>query len=320
MKLGAALTGALLATLATPSTWPLAMATFLLRGGIVLVLLPIVVLPSPVGLGNVLAPLLMTVVFQGLSLEVAVLATAIGLAFVGWIVVGGLAAATLEAEASRVIAREANEDMPERASTASGESAGRGVAWRILIARTVAHAPTGGLVLWGAARLIAVAYAELTRPVDVSTAIVLRVLLGAPDVVILLGLAWAFGEVVGALATRRIALAGATTGVALRDSIRAVIRHPLAVVAAFAVPTVALAFVLVTSSVAAAVAWAAVRVAMRPPGELVLGTVAVVVFVTLWLVGLLLIAVTAGWRAAVWSIAHANLWPEGSRPTSAKSG
>ena len=70
MRLGAALTGALLTTLATPLTWPLALATFLLRGGFLLVLLPIVVLPSPVGLGNLLAPILMTVVFQGMSVEV----------------------------------------------------------------------------------------------------------------------------------------------------------------------------------------------------------------------------------------------------------
>ena len=45
---------ALLVTLATPATWPLALATFLVRGGVILVLLPIVVLPTTVGLGNTL--------------------------------------------------------------------------------------------------------------------------------------------------------------------------------------------------------------------------------------------------------------------------
>src|SRR6185312_15190099 len=52
----AALGGALLVTLTTPATWPLALAAFLLRGGFLLVTIPIVVLPTPVGLGNVLAP------------------------------------------------------------------------------------------------------------------------------------------------------------------------------------------------------------------------------------------------------------------------
>jgi hypothetical protein len=321
VRLGAALTSALLATLATPSTWLLALGTFLLRGGILLVLLPILVLPSPVGLGNLLAPLLMTVVFQGLSVEVGALAVAGTIVVVAWIVLGGLAAATLEAEASRIVARgEADVDaagQPFRPPVAWEE---RAIAWRVVVARIVAHAPTGGLVVWGSARLIAVAYAELTRPADVSSPIVLRVLLGAPDVVILLAVAWSFGEVVGALATRRIVLAGATTAGALREALRVLIRHPVKVVAAFLIPTIGLAFVLATSSVAAAVAWSAVRVAMRPPGELVLGTVAVVAFVSLWLVGLVLIAVTAGWRGAVWSMAHVDLWPYGARPTSVTPG
>ncbi len=103
MRLGAALTGALLTTLATPLTWPLGLATFLLRGGFLLVLLPIVVLPSPVGLGNLLAPILMTVVFQGMSVEVVALAIAGTIAVVAWLVVGGLVAAILEADAARSV-------------------------------------------------------------------------------------------------------------------------------------------------------------------------------------------------------------------------
>ena len=315
MRLGAALTSALLATLATPSTWPLALGTFLLRGGIVLVLLPIVVLPSPVGLGNLLAPLLMTVVFQGVSVEVAALAITGAIAVVAWIVAGGLASATLEAEATRLVARgDAVEGAVEQPSVASSAPDERGISWRVVLARIVAHAPTGGLAVWGSARLVGVAYAELTRPADVSSPIVLRVLLGAPDAVILLTAAWMFGEVVGALATRRIVLAGATTAGALRAGVGALIKHPLKVIAAFLIPTLGLAFVLATSSVAAAVSWSAVRVAMRPPGELVLGTLAVVVFVSLWLVGLLLAAVTAGWRGAVWSMAHDDLWPMARGP------
>jgi len=43
---GGALTVALRAALATPATWPLALATFLLRGGIVIVALPITLSPT----------------------------------------------------------------------------------------------------------------------------------------------------------------------------------------------------------------------------------------------------------------------------------
>jgi hypothetical protein len=318
VSLAAALTGALLTTLATPATWPLALAPFLLRGGFLVVLLPIVVLPSPVGLGNLLAPILMTIVFGGLSVDVVAIGVLGAIAVAAWIVVGGLIAATLEAEGARLVAR--GEDSAEGSNPlaeASPPLGGRAVATRILVARIVAHAPSAAALLWGAVLLIDVAYAELTRPVDVASPILLRVFAGAPEVVVVFALVWASGEAVGGLAARRIALDGAATTGALRDAVAATFRHPLAVLAAFVIPTVGLVFVITTSSVAAAVAWSGVRVTMRSSDELVLGTMAVLVFVSLWIVGLLLIAVTAAWRAAVWSVAHRELWPVGPSSTSA---
>ncbi len=103
MSRGAALTGALLVTLASPATWPLALAAFLLRGGLLVVALPILVLPTPVGLGNLLAPTLTAFVFGGVSLQLAVTVVAIAVAAVAWIVAGGILAAILEAEATRIV-------------------------------------------------------------------------------------------------------------------------------------------------------------------------------------------------------------------------
>ena len=51
------------AILARPATWPLALLTFLLRGGLLLVAAPILVLPSAVGLANVVVPWLSALVF-----------------------------------------------------------------------------------------------------------------------------------------------------------------------------------------------------------------------------------------------------------------
>lgn len=321
MRPGAALAGALLATLASPATWPLALATFLLRGGVLLVVLPIVVLPSPVGLGNLLAPTLMTVVLVGISVEVAAIVTLGALSIVTWIVVGGLVAATLEAESVRVVA---GEDSVPRSSigTLSDDPArsARVVATRVLAARLVAYAPTGLAFIWASVRFVDVAYRELTSPDDVSLPIVLRVLAGAPEVAAALVVAWAIGEIVGGLAARRIVLDGATLAPALRDAVGATVRHPLAVSVGFVAPLMGLLLVLLLSTLAANVAWSAVRVAMRSPTDLVMGTLAVVVFVSLWIVGLLLIAVTAAWRAAVWSVAHRDLWPRRAQPPTLESG
>jgi hypothetical protein len=326
---GAALGEALLITLATPTTWLLALAVFLLRGGLLLVLLPILAVPSPVGVGNLLAPLVMTVVFQGISIEVAALVGFAVLATLAWIVVGGLAACTLEAEGIRIVAGEAEPHLQAeahlRAEALAGvlESEARSadmeaaetaiearqhrLAARVLIARIVAHLPTGGAAIWGAARLVAVAYRELTTPLDVSTPIVLRVLLGAPEVIVVGGVLWAAGEIVGGLAARRIVLDDATTGAALRGAVRTVARRPLSVVVGFVIPVLALATVMLPSTFAAAGAWTLVR-ASTDSGGAVVASVAVLLFVTLWLVGLLLIAVTAAWRSAVWSVGRRDRW------------
>ena len=126
---GAALTGALLATLETPATWPLALAAFLVRGGLVLVVVPIVVLPTPVGIGNVFAPALGSIAFGSVSTGLVVVSVAAALAVVAWIVLGGWLAAALEAEAagSSLATRRAAIAAPDRAGSPARPAApGRG--------------------------------------------------------------------------------------------------------------------------------------------------------------------------------------------------
>ncbi len=91
MTRGAALSSALLATLAEPATWALALAAFLIRGGIILVALPVVVLPTPVGIGNVVAPVLNTIAFGQVSMATVLGAVALGAGVVGLAVGRGLA-------------------------------------------------------------------------------------------------------------------------------------------------------------------------------------------------------------------------------------
>jgi hypothetical protein len=318
MSRGAALTGALLATLATPATWPLALAGFLLRGGLLLVILPVVVLPTPVGLGNLLAPTLMTVVLGGISAEVAVLVGSVVLAIVAWIGVGGLIAATLEAEAARIVGHD--EDLAGFRPADGIAGPRRGIAARILVARVVAHGLTGATLVWGAVRLVALTYRELTSPFDVATPIALRVLRAAPEVFVLIVVAWAFGEIVGGIAARRIALDGAGVGRALRDAATTVARHPLSVLLGFWVPAATLAGVVIPSIVAGSTAWGIVRVAMRSSSDTLVTTVSVVLFVAIWMLGLVLIAVTCAWRAAVWSVADRQLREPRSDPSLGRSG
>ena len=313
MSRRAALASALLTTLATPATWPMALAAFLLRGGLLVVILPIVVLPSPVGIGNVLAPTLTTLVFRGVSTELVVLGAGLLVAIVGWIVVGGLLAAALEAEAAAAVLGDDEARGGRSPVGGSGDSrrptraVDRATAIGILAARIVAHVPTGIATMLGAARLVSLTYRELTSPFDVATPIAIRVIRAAPEVVLGIGLAWMIGEIVGGLAARRIALEGQGVRRSLLATIADAFRHPLAVLLDFWVPLLALVAVAAPSALAASATLGLVRLAMRSPGEAAAAALAVVLFVAIWVVGLVLIAVTVAWRGAVWSMAHQEI-------------
>ena len=79
---------ALLAVVVRPTWWILGLAGFLARGGILLFVLATVTLPSPLALSNVVAPLLVPIVFGGMTpFLLAVIGLGI-LSVVAWIVVG----------------------------------------------------------------------------------------------------------------------------------------------------------------------------------------------------------------------------------------
>lgn len=296
MNRGAALIGALLATLDTPATWPLALAAFLVRGGLVLVLGPIVVLPTPVGFGNVVAPALGSIAFGSVSTGLVVVSIAAALAVVGWIVLGGWLAAALEAEAAWMIA--CREDVRSR----HGRTAAVGV--RVLVARLVASIPLAVVLAAGTVRVVLVTYRELTSPLDTATPIVLRVLRATPEVMVAVVVAWMVGEMVGAIAGRRIALAGDGVGSALRGAVATCIREPIVSLVRFWLPTALLLAVVIPCGVGASWAWAAVETVLEGTPDLVAILVAVGTFVLLWLVGLVLIGVVSAWRGAVWTIAE----------------
>jgi hypothetical protein len=311
---GATLVGALLATFAAPPTWALSLAAFLARGGIVLVALPIVVVPTPVGVGNVVGPSLISIAFGTVTSQVAIAAGILAAGILAWLVIGGWLAALLEAESARIIARD--EDVVALSASVArsagdridepGRRRGRALeAGWILVARSIGYLPLVAALAWGATRLVMVAYRELTNPLDVAAPIVVRVLGGAPDAVAAILLTLVGGEIVGALAARRIVLVGDGVVAALRAAVGSVIHEPLATIARWAVPSAVLVLVLAPSMVTAGLTWTAVRSAAATDDSLAtFGTV--LVFVALWLVGLLLIAVACAWRAAVWTVVVAR--------------
>lgn len=300
MTVGATLVASLLAALDRPSIWPLTLAAFLLRGGWLLILAPIVVLPTAGGLANVLAPFLEDVVLGRRTGDlVGALLAIVGL-LVAWLVGGGLLAGIAEAEAIRRVAV----DLPaeSQGQVVAAPEARPGRAWRIATARLVAHIPLLVALAWGAWRLVTVGYRELTVPSDVAMPVAWRIVLGAPDAIVVVAGAWLAGETIGGIAARRIVLAGRGSGAGLGDATRRVrrtLRRSSGLALATTLPVIG---VLAGSALAVGTGWDAVRAAFARGDTSAATIVLIVVFVALFSGGLVLVALIVAWRSAVWTI------------------
>lgn len=301
MNLGATLIASLLAVLARPATWPLALLGFLVRGGWLLVVAPIVVVPTPVGLANIVAPLLEDVAFGRRTAELTALVAVVIVIAVGWLIVGGLAAAIVEADGIRRIADE--EGIPWHRGS---------VARRIAGVRLVAHLPLAIGAVWAIARIVSVAYRELTVPSDVTAPVAWRIVAGAPDAFAIALLTWMVGEVVGALAVRRIVLHGDHARAALRAGLGRFRRDPVRMIFLGLFGSAAMLIVLATTGLAAGAAWNALGAALSLGDSWLATAVLLFLFVTLFFGGLVLIALTCAWRAAIWTMAVDGTFGGGS--------
>jgi hypothetical protein len=297
---GAALSGALLVTIATPATWSLGLATFLVRGGILVFLVPIVVLPTTTGLANVLGPVVTSVAFGSVPAATIVVSGVLALGLAVCLTLVGWLAGALEGEGIRIIAmdEETFGSKPGPVQPVDGR-----LAARILVTRLLAAIPFAVVLGWGAARLATVTYGELTSPFDVDTPIAIRVILATPEVVVALLVAWMISGIIGAMAVRRVVLSGDGVVRSLRIAVATSVRHPLVSLARFWIPTVALVAVLVPSVLAARAAWRAIAAALRDPSDPRAILTTVLVLVVLWATGLLLCSVVCAWRSAVWTVA-----------------
>jgi len=291
VNLGATLIASLLAVLARPATWPLALLGFLVRGGWLLIVGPIVVVPTPVGLANIVAPLLEDVAFGRRTAELAALVVVLIVIAVGWLIVGGVVAAIAEADGIRRIADE--EGFPTHRGP---------VAWRIAGARLIAHLPLAIGVVWASVRIVSVAYRELTVPSDVSVPAAWRIVAGAPDAFAIALLTWMVGEIVGAVAARRIVLGGDRAPTALRMGFGRLRRDPARMIALGLVSSAALVVVLATTGLAAGAAWNALGAALSIGDPSAATILLLLLFVGLFIGGLVLIGLTCAWRAAIWTM------------------
>lgn len=298
----------LLVSLGRPTWWILALAGFLARGGIVLAVLPIVNLPSPLALSNLVAPVIVPLalghvddsVFAAIGVVVAVLLASlivgglIGAATDLALIRDGRAAAVEEGVAGRAA------DQAEAPSTPWRDGRGGGrLVGRILVVRLLAHLPVAVALALGTVAIVQVAYAELTRPANVDTPLVLRVAAAAAWPIVAIIVAWFVGELAGGIAARRIVLAGDGIRDALAGAVVAMIRQPRSTFVPAIVMTIPLVVILGGTLGGARVAWLradAVLTNPRMDATTLIATLATLV--AIWLAALSLIGVLTAARSA----------------------
>ncbi len=287
-----------------PRLWGLALAGFLARGGIVLFALPILVVPSVVGIVTFVGPDAVTA--AGFSERFVALLAGTTAILGGWLVLGLVVGVLVELALIEVVVpgptgADASRNGPSPGPTRRGRLIGR-----LIVVRAFSLVPFGLAVAVASARLIDAGYQEMILPSDTSAPLVGRILLAAPDAIVLLALGWIISEVEGTLAARLVAIDGRPALRALVGAVGWVVRRPLRTAWIGGGTAAASIVVLAAALAATSAAWALVRDALLGPPEPALAVAAVLGFVAIWLAALVLAGLVSAWRSVAWSLAVAG--------------
>ena len=289
-----ALVGGALIALTRPATWALALAGFLARGGMVAVLLPIVVMPTPSGVADVIAPAIVPFAFGVVAPAFVVLVAGVALLVAAWVVLGGLVGAWADVELVREVV--ADDEAPV---TALPER--RGTVLAAFTVRLLSAIPLAFALSIAAVEIVTAAYAELTSPIEVVTPLFMRVLADVPAAISLVVVTWAVSEAAGGLGVRHLLLRGASVPAALRDGWLGFARRPLSTAGTLILTDVAVIAAVLVTVFSAGVAWEGARFAILAdePRQV---PIPVFLLVVVWLGGIVLIGVATAWRAVTWTL------------------
>jgi hypothetical protein len=286
-----------------------ALAGFLLRGGIVLLLLPSVVLPSILGLAAAVG--MEAFAIDGRPTPWLIQVTAIAVvAAVLWLLltfmIGSLIDAWLIEAALDPDEGEAGRPRPLPDPRVLLEMAG---------IRAVCLVPLIGQMYWAGSRIYDAVYRELVSPTNLAVPLPLRVVEDAADAILVVALVWLASEVIAAIAIRRLVLLDGGIWRSIGGAFVHVIRRPISsastVIVTFGASIVATGLAMA----ATAVTFDWCRVAARSPQPIPLtiglGSFAVtrdfrpVVFIlatmalaAAWVAALAVSGVASAWRSA----------------------
>jgi hypothetical protein len=281
-----------------PRSWAVALAGFLARGGFLLFVLPIVVLPTPTGLATAFGGDIIAVTLATPTTDVIRLTVTVVIVVVGWLVLASMVGATADVALARWGAA-------AEGGAASGEDLGQlprpALIVRVALVRLACHLPFAVAAVWAVARIVAAVYQQYISPGDLSVSLPLRVIRSVPDAIVLLLAAWLIGEAVGGLAARRIVLEGRSMPRSIGDSITSLVLRPISTIVALISTIAALAILVVPPLAAAALAWSRLGHDLRAGSDASVLVAETLAFAALWLGALVTTGLAAASRSAVWT-------------------
>lgn len=291
-----AMAAAAVVTLVRPVSWVVGLAGFLAGGGIVLVTWPIVVLPTPTGLQNALGTPISKLVFGTPPPElIALIVTAVAAAAA--MAAGGLVAGAWAERQGIEVALRAAEDEGLIASHHTLHGApGTG---RVALVRLASLAPVAVAAVLAWQTVYDTTYRELVLPVELVTPLPIRVIRAVPWLIAGIALTWLLSDAAAASGVRRLVLERRSVPAAWALGWLDLVRRPHRVLGTALAGIVVMTVLTAPSLLAAAIGWGRVRDLVGAGREPVLALAAVLVWVSIWLGGLVLAGVGAAFRSAL---------------------
>jgi hypothetical protein len=302
------LTGALAVTLVRPVSWALGLAGFLPGGGVILVAWPILVLPTPTGLQNLLGGPVSSLVFGDPSAALVALIVGGVAGGIALVVAGTVVGAWAERQGIGIVVEAAADDGLLAAAGGLGVEPGTsgpdgtpGTA-QVALIRLLALVPVVAAAALAWQPVYDAAYRELVLPQDLATPLPLRVLAHVPGQVAAVAVVWLLADAAGAVGVRRLVLDR-------RPALRAwllgwadLARRPHRILPTAVAGIAVLVALLVPAMITASLGWERVRGILEGGGAPVVALAGVAIWVGTWLGGLVVAAVGAAFRAAAWTL------------------
>ncbi len=290
-----------------------ALAGFLLRGGIVLLLVPSTVLPSVIGIAGAIGVNAFGIDGRPTAwlFEIVAIGSVVAAA---WLMLAAIVGSLVD-----VWLIEVTLDPHERSMGEPRELPDLRVLLDMAAIRAVCMLPLAAAIAWASSRLYDAAYNELTTPTNLATPLAVRVVESAADAVLVVGLAWLASEVVAGIAVRRLVLLDRgvwrSIGGALAQLGRRPLSSALTVVLSYGASLVATG--LAIAATATAFDWCLVAARNQAPIAITIGAgslsttrdfrpavfiLTAVVLAVVWVAAAALSGIASAWRSAAFTL------------------